>query len=107
MFESKLYFFKEFKLNSKKFKKINFVCRQRDFYNKRTIGIWWKKNLGILKIGKDNEPAKQFKYFMFGFSFVDIKCWFEISYIGKRESESKNQLATKGEDASFNINTKK
>ncbi|MEI6243029.1 MAG: hypothetical protein WCP39_06465 [Chlamydiota bacterium] len=64
--------------------KITFVCRQRMFYNKRELGIWWKKSYGI---GISGKPNRQLKYFMIGVSLIGLKMWFDFTWLGKSKKE--------------------
>ena len=65
---------------------ITFVCREKEFYQKNSIALWWKKSYGVGIIGK---PNKQLKYFMIGISLFNILCWLDFKWIGnskKRQS---------------------
>jgi len=58
---------------------ITFVCRQKEFYQKNSIALWWKKTYGVGIIGKSN---KQLKYFMIGISLFEILCWLTFKWVG-------------------------
>ena len=60
-------------------RKITFVCRQNEFYQKNSIALWWKKSYGVGIIGK---PNKQLKYFMIGISLFGILCWLDFKWVG-------------------------
>ena len=60
-------------------RKITFVCRQKEFYQKNSIALWWKKSYGVGIIGK---PNKQLKYFMIGISLFGILCWLDFKWVG-------------------------
>lgn len=80
MKESKIFTIKRIgtgKLTS--LRKITFVCRQKEFYQKNSIAIWWQKSYGVGIIGK---PNKQLKYFMIGISLFEILCWLDFKWVG-------------------------
>ena len=60
-------------------RKITFVCRQKEFYQKNSIALWLKTSYGVGIIGK---PNKQLKYFMIGVSLFGILCWLDFKWVG-------------------------
>lgn len=73
MEESKVYLLKDFNLGkATKLRRATVVCREREWYDKQSIGIWWKWRLGV---GVMKQAYKQFKYFMFGISFINVKIY--------------------------------
>ena len=90
MKKSKLYAIRTINLGAlTNLRKITFVCRQKEFYHKNTIGIWWKKSYGLGIIG---EPNKQLKYFMFGVSFIGVLLWADFKWVGRCEKEQKLKM---------------
>ena len=79
-------------------RKMTFVCREKEFYEKDGFGFWWRRSYGLGIIGK---PTKQLKYFMFGFTFFDIQLWLDIKWVGSRKPDTKIELE---EDKQLNIN---
>lgn len=81
MEESKVYTIKHINTGRlTNLRKITFVCRQKEFYDKNGIGIWWKQSYGV---GIINQPNKQLKYFMIGITLIGIHCWLDFEWIGK------------------------
>ncbi len=78
-------------------RRITFVCREREFYQKDGFGFWWKRSYGLGIIGK---PTKQLKYFMFGFTFFDIQIWLDFKWVGNRKDK---QVLEIKEDTEFII----
>lgn len=74
-------------------RKITFVCRQKEFYQKNSIALWWKKSYGVGIIGK---PNKQLKYFMIGMSLFGILCWLDFKWVGN----CKKRQPLEGKDGS-------
>lgn len=79
MKESKIYTCKQLKIRIFNIIKVIFVCSQKKFYHKNTIGIWYRKSYGLGLVGK---PNKQIKYFMIGISLFNINIWLDFHYIG-------------------------
>jgi hypothetical protein len=50
-------------------RKITFVCRQKEWYKKQSIAVWWSLSYGLALADK---PNKQLKFFMLGFSLFNI-----------------------------------
>lgn len=66
-------------------RKITFVCRQKEFYQKNSIALWWEKSYGVRII--DN-PNKQLKYFMIGISLFGILCWLDFKWVGNCKTDN-------------------
>lgn len=64
-----------------KLRKVTFVFRQKESYDKNAIGIWWKGLKGTGIIGK---PKHQFKFFMIGISLFNLRAWIDFKYIGNK-----------------------
>jgi hypothetical protein len=76
--ESKIFVFKRIKITGQiSLREIIFVCREKEHYQSDGFGFWWQKQYG-LRIKNSN---KQIKYFMFGFTFFDIKIWLDFKWI--------------------------
>ena len=78
-------------------RRITFVCREREFYQKDGFGFWCKRSYGLGIIGK---PTKQLKYFMFGFTFFDIQIWLDFKWVGNRKDKEVLEIK---EDTEFII----
>ena len=80
--ESKVYICKSFNLaKHTPLRKILFVFRQKEHYEKNTIGLWWWKSIGTGVIGKPNCESK---FFMIGISLFNLRTWLNFKWIGKR-----------------------
>ncbi len=87
MKESRVFGMKKIMLGKRtRFRYILMVCREKEFYQKQTIGIWWKLSKGL---GLIENPKKQIKYFMFGISFFHILAWVDVKWIGKADKSYK------------------
>lgn len=81
MKESKLYLFKGINLGkATPLRRMIFVCREKESYDKNGIGIWWKKYMGL---GISGKPDKGFKYLMVGLTLINLKVWVDITWVGK------------------------
>ena len=79
--ESRIYSIKRIEFGkTTNLRKITFVCREKESYDKSGIGIWWKKSCGL---GIIDEPNKRLKYFMFGITLFNIKIWLDFKWVGK------------------------
>lgn len=79
--ESKVYVCKSIKL-PKPFRGLVFVVKEKEWYRQTSLGIFWRKSVGL---GVKGEPLKVFKYFMFGINLVRINIFAEIRWIGKNK----------------------
>lgn len=96
MKESKSYFSKELLLGTlTPLRKIIFVGREKKFYQKNGLGIWWKLNTGI---GIHGKPGRILRHFMFGANIFNKVCWIEISYLGYTKEDSKLAMYDQGEE---------
>ena len=84
--EDKIYMSKTLMKSKRRLKKINFVCRNKKFYQHQALGFWWKKNEGVGIIGK---PNRVLKYFMFGMNLVNVTLWVEFTWLGNTKKEPK------------------
>lgn len=75
-----------------RFRYILMVCREKEFYEKNRLGIWWKLNRGL---GLVSNPKKEEKYFMLGVNIVHINMWIDVKWIGNRKPNEKYGLLTK------------
>lgn len=85
MRESKIFCIKNFyPYKWTKIKKINFVYREKEFYNHPAIGIWWNKNRGI---GIKDKPL-EFTYIMIGLNLINHTTWLEFTYLKKLKKKA-------------------
>jgi hypothetical protein len=70
-------------------RRILFVFRQKEWYDKNAIALWWKKSIGTGIIGK---PNHRFKFFMIGVSLFNLRLWVDFKWIGKCKNEQRLKL---------------
>jgi hypothetical protein len=81
--ESKVYFVKHIKTGKlTNLRGMAFVFRQKEWYDKYVIGIWWKRSWGLHIAGR---PKTQLKYLMIGFKFINLVGWVDFKWIGKEK----------------------
>jgi hypothetical protein len=91
--ESKVYVSKTLIKTKLRIKKVHFVCRQRESYDKQAVGIWWRPSTGV---GVQGKPNRVLKYFMFGISFFNLRLWLDFTWLGKSKTDPKLKIKPDG-----------
>jgi hypothetical protein len=94
MKESRIFILKKFFPPSwLRIKKIDFVYREKEFYQEYSFGLWWNKYDGV---GIKNKPLR-FVHLMIGLHLINHVTWFEFTYYRKCKNISKSLVISNPE----------